>query len=808
MKKLFFLLSLVFSISAFASKDQVPLEVDLANYYDPSKDGDNHLTNEEANTVYDLRVDTEHQARYDDSPLEYVVLAVNLPVANCPETIEVTGDFDGWVGTTMELLDSDWWFVELEAKENMYFKFRGAGSWDQELELYDAENDEWKKIADGQLTFGQLWDEGYWKGALCKWIELDFSDPNMYRWTGSNTRRGECGDNLQWAYVDSVLTIFGIGDMWDMLWDGQPWELFKQEIKQVVFSPGITSIGDHAFYECTGLTSIEIPNSVTSIGDWAFSYCTGLTSIEIPNSVTSIGAHAFTSCRSLPSIEIPNSVTSIGDYTFSGCYGLTSVTIPNSVTSIGEGAFVGCTGLTSIEIPNSVTSIGMGAFLNCTGFISIEIPNSVISIGENAFYGCTGLTFVKSEAISPPILGNEAFMNTNNCSIYVPCNTLDAYKTAWSAYSSQIKNGPLEYSIIGNVNIEGAGSVLNPQNMCENKISAISNYGYHFTQWSDGNTENPRTIILTQDTTFTAEFAIDKSGACGKNNALMWSYDDQSETLTIIGDGALTDNYTYGVEAPTQMNTLIIGDGVTAIGDSAFYGISTINHLVIGGNVASIGDYAFAECKNFDDITCYATVVPTINGTTFVNVGNKQYIYLFVPEDRERAYKRDTWWGQFDIQIKSAEETTTDGNVTVVPTDNTVEITWPSVNNAETYEIVITKEGEVVCTLIFNANGQLTGIAFAPSRNNTQQAQTAGFRFTVTGLTSNTHYDYTITSKDAEETTLDTKSGSFTTSYDGQSIEGIEDVLSTEKVTKLLHNSQILILRGDKTYTITGQEVK
>jgi hypothetical protein len=161
-----------------------------------------------------------------------------------------------------------------------------------------------------------------------------------------------------------------------------------------VIPHGVTSIGNHAFWGCTGLTDITIPNSVTSIGARAFNRCTGLTSITIPNSVTSIGNYAFEVCTSLTSITIPNSVTSIGDSAFWGCTGLTDITIRNSVTSIGNFAFGGCTNLTSITIPNSVTSIGAWAFSNCTGLTDITIPNSVTSIGERAFWSCTGLTSI------------------------------------------------------------------------------------------------------------------------------------------------------------------------------------------------------------------------------------------------------------------------------------------------------------------------------------------------------------------------------------------------------------------------------
>ena len=180
----------------------------------------------------------------------------------------------------------------------------------------------------------------------------------------------------------------------------------------------VTSIGLLAFSDCSGLTSVTIPNGVTCIGDGAFDRCSGLTSVTIPNSVTSIGLGAFVGCSGLTSIVvesgntyydsrgncnaiietasntliagckntvIPNSVTSIGNLAFSGCSSLTSVTIPNSVTSIGNCAFSNCSGLTSVTIPNSVTSIGNLAFVGCSGLTSVTIPNSVTSIGSGAF---------------------------------------------------------------------------------------------------------------------------------------------------------------------------------------------------------------------------------------------------------------------------------------------------------------------------------------------------------------------------------------------------------------------------------------
>ena len=189
-------------------------------------------------------------------------------------------------------------------------------------------------------------------------------------------------------------------------------------LTSVAIPNSVTSIGESAFARCSGLTSVTIPNSVTSIGSWTFYGCSGLTSVtfnaekctymgsdsypvfndcinlttlNIGNKVTTIPNSAFRDCSGLSSVTIPNSVTSIGDYAFSSCSGLTSVTIGNSVTSIGDYAFSSCSGLTSVTIGNSVTSIGDYAFFGCTGLTSVTIGNSVTSIGDYAFFGCTGL---------------------------------------------------------------------------------------------------------------------------------------------------------------------------------------------------------------------------------------------------------------------------------------------------------------------------------------------------------------------------------------------------------------------------------
>ena len=184
----------------------------------------------------------------------------------------------------------------------------------------------------------------------------------------------------------------------------------------------VTSIGDNAFQYCSSLTSINIPSSVTSIGDNAFGYCSSLTSINIPSSVTSIGDNAFQYCSSLTSINIPSSVTSIGDNAFGYCRRLTSINIPSSVTSIGDNAFEKCSSLTSLVIPSSIYSIPDYAFYDCTKLISIKFPLEIKSIGNSAFQGCTSLESVKLPN-SIESLGSEAFAGCLSLtSITLPSN--------------------------------------------------------------------------------------------------------------------------------------------------------------------------------------------------------------------------------------------------------------------------------------------------------------------------------------------------------------------------------------------------
>lgn len=188
---------------------------------------------------------------------------------------------------------------------------------------------------------------------------------------------------------------------------------------------GVTSIGEKAFYECSGLTSVAIPSSVTSIDEWSFSGCSGLTTVTIPHNVISIGSYAF-----------------------SRCSGLTSVTIPNSVEIIGNNAFYECSSLTAVIIPNSVKTIGDWAFSRCSGLSNITIGKGIEELLYGVFAYCEGLTDVYCYADNLPIVYGATFDNSyiEYATLHVPVGSLDAYNEAepWKNFKKVFAIGEAE----------------------------------------------------------------------------------------------------------------------------------------------------------------------------------------------------------------------------------------------------------------------------------------------------------------------------------------------------------------------------
>ena len=639
-------------------------------------------------------------------------------------------------------------------------------------------------------------------------------------------------------------------------------------ITTVTFGDSVQHIPAYLCHGMNNLTSITIPNSVTSIGDYAFRYCYGLTSVTIGNSVTSIGNYAFYDCFSLTSITIPNSVTSIGDEAFYLCDGLTSVTIPESVTSIGEDAFYRCSDLTSIVvekgnakydcrencnaiietatntlivgcqntiIPNSVTSIGAAAFSGCYRLTSITIPNSVTSIGGEAFSYCSGLTFIESLAEVPPTLGINAFYNVpENIPVYVACGSVSAYQSAegWKDFTN-IQEPLVEYSIALGVNDSIMGTAMVDYNTyCKGaQITATANQGYHFVQWSDGITDNPRTLVLTQDTILTAEFALTLSGQCGDN--LYWAYDEDSKKISITGSGDMY-NYTKSTQPwllfQEQITEVTTSNTTTSIGTSAFSGCSSLTSITIPNSVTTIGVYAFRDCSGLREIslgsqvktigagafmdcpriyevTCLAQEPPVAEQSSFTNYD----AYFHAPCDAQRYYSVDPVWKKFhNVECIVTENTVMD-DITITPSDCEATVVWLSHDQAATYSLVITKNGETYCTLTFNKYGQLINIALAPARVRAKQDAAeyteTGYAFTITGLEMGTTYDYTFAVLNDSQNIIDQHFGHFTTTQNSPT--SVDNVHSqSTNVQKLIRDGQLLILRDGVEYNAMGLELK
>ena len=444
-------------------------------------------------------------------------------------------------------------------------------------------------------------------------------------------------------------------------------------LTDIVIPSSVTSIRSSTFYGCSSLTSITIPDGVTSIGNYAFSNCSSLKSVTIPNSVTSIGNFAFKGCSGLTSITISDSVTSIGNYAFYNCSSLTDIVIPSSVTSIKKDTFYGCSGLTSITIPDSVTSIGESAFKGCSGLTSITIPDGVTSIGKSAFDNCKNLKTISlscGSALKKSDFGKQADLVSYALHTLKKTEAKDATcsESGNKAYWTCEHCG--KYFLSDDTNPETAKAVEQSETIlpASHKLTKVKeekaptctesgnkaywtceHCGKYFLS-DDTNPETAKAVELSETVipalkhkNATTRGVVEPNGTkpgysgdryCPDCNTVLkkgytywnegnltWKLDADG-TLTISGTGAMK-NYDYYYDNPSpaaqkkdSVKKVVIEDGVTSIGDDAFYYCESLTSITIPDSVTSIGNGAFSY-TGLKSITIPDSVTSIGNSTFF-----------------------------------------------------------------------------------------------------------------------------------------------------------------------------------------------
>ena len=376
-----------------------------------------------------------------------------------------------------------------------------------------------------------------------------------------------------------------------------------------------------------------------------------MTSAVVGGCISEIGIRAF-SGGTLSSVTIENGVTTIGQYAFQRCSGLTDVTIGGSVTTIGNYAFQNCSGITSITIPSSVTSIGNYAFSGCTSLSSLTIPNSVANINTSAFQSCSGLTSITINATTPMTLGSRAFNNTNDCPIYVPCESVGVYRAAsgWNAYASRIQGvppcaDPIKFSATYS---DSQTYSKNCNNTSMLSTGDTKQSGYEYSAMTSAIVGD--CVVTIDSSAFTSCYSLSSvTIGSGVTNIYSYAFYECTSLSSFTIPSGVTTIPNNVFQGCTSLSSIIIPNNVTYIGQAAFQYCSGLTSVSIGSGVATIGHRAFYGCTNLQAIYSYATTPPALVYESVFDDTNDCPIY--VPSQSVDAYKAASGWSEYANRI-------------------------------------------------------------------------------------------------------------------------------------------------------------